>query len=457
VAIPWVEGSDTLADHALHLPAADLSPEYSYSPEMAPLDKVAGELRFAVATESGAEYLARDFAALLSLQGGTDSSVAEHVATLSAQSASSCPTSLALQSTGASLARTVRNRLIAGEAVPASLSRLLCQTADPGAVQAAAALVNTAGVDPLIRQCAVTALRNVHCSTALPALVSALESSDEEIAYTALMGLSAYATGMLPGASERRIPAAVPNPIVLQYSPSRDAFAQNPAPYRDYWRRWWKCEACSLGQPGCDEDVCRGYAASYTAQYDANWTCTSSGTTGCRKNLVTYEPATFKPEPPDADAPAAVLYTPGYIAYSSSYDASWTCTASGANGCRKNRLSYAPFYSPTGPDAAVPPPVIYTYGYVAAWSVGGWSGCDPSCGPGTQARSVTASSWKAIAPDASRPSDTQSCNYGPCHLTCEDYGLYSHWPECYAEWPYCDTRYRDDGAGGLLTCRHGYQ
>ena len=84
------------------------------------------------------------------------------------------------------------------------------------------------------------------------------------------------------------------------------------------------------------------------------------------------------------------------------------------------------------------------------------AGCSASCGAGwrTQrgARRLT-----AARPGASRPPDTETCNTQPCRLTCYDYGLYPTWPECYAEWPYCDTRYRDDGIGGLLTCRHGYQ
>jgi hypothetical protein len=73
-------------------------------------------------------------------------------------------------------------------------------------------------------------------------------------------------------------------------------------------------------------------------------------------------------------------------------------------------------------------------------------------------RSVWVASWKAVAPDAARPADEEACNTQPCRLTCYDWGLYPTWPECYgAGWTYCDTRYRDDGVGGLLTCRHGYE
>jgi hypothetical protein len=199
----------------------------------------------------------------------------------------------------------------------------------------------------------------------------------------------------------------------------------------------------------------------------ALWTCTNNSPTGCSRagtrsrsvsasgwTLNSGEAATAP-----VDTESCTLTTPGFIAaYSSQYDANWTCTGSGATGCRKNRLSYAPSsYAATGPEPAVPAPVIYTTGYIATWAVGAWGGCDPSCGPGTQWRSVTPSSWKPTAPDAGAPPASQGCTYGSCTLTCYDYGLYRTWSECYAEWPYCDTRYRDNGAGGLLTCRHGYR
>src|SRR6185295_7582507 len=95
----------------------------------------------------------------------------------------------------------------------------------------------------------------------------------------------------------------------------------------------------------------------------------------------------------------------------------------------------------TAPDVAPPATRIYTTGYVAGWNVGSWSGCSASFGTGWQTRSVTVSGWKPVAPDAARPGDNQTCNTQPCRLSCYDYGLYPTWPECYAEWPYCDTRY----------------
>jgi len=202
-----------------------------------------------------------------------------------------------------------------------------------------------------------------------------------------------------------------------------------------------------------------GYVASYTATYEASWTCTASGASGCRKNRLSYSGATFTPTGPDAPPPAAAIYTTGYVAsYTSTYDTNWTCTATGATGCRKNRLSYSPSsYNATGPDAPVPAAIIYTTGYVASWYVGPWSGCSASCGGGWQTRQVYANAWKAASPDAARPADTQGCNSNPCRLSCYDYGLYPTWGECYADgWAYCDTRYHDDGIGGLLTCRHGY-
>lgn len=456
VAIPASGSGDVLADYLFAVPTGDLPPPASYPENSASLDKVTAELRHAAATDGDAEHLARTYAALLSLQGRGEPTVTQHVATLSLAAAASCPTAMSLQATGASLARTVRNRLIAGLPVPSALSSLLCETVDPGAVPAAAELLNTAGMNETTRRCAAMALRNVHSASALAPLAAALDSSDPEVAYTALMGLSAYAMGEIPGGHE--VSQAQPNLVVLDHSPSVTAFEENPGPHLEYWRHWWKCEACQVGAPGCEETACLGYVATYAAQYDANWTCTGPGPTGCVKHLISAVPATYKPEPPHAPAPPADIYTPGYVgAYSSTYDA-WTCTAGGANGCRKNRLAYGiASYSPTPPDAAVPPATVYTYGYVATWTVGGWSGCEPSCGPGSQSRAVTASSWKATAPDASRPPTTQGCNYGSCTLTCYDHGLYRTWAECYAEWPYCDIRYRDDGAGGLLQCKHGYE
>jgi hypothetical protein len=61
-------------------------------------------------------------------------------------------------------------------------------------------------------------------------------------------------------------------------------------------------------------------------------------------------------------------------------------------------------------------------------------------------------------PSAAWPGDTQSCNTQPCRLTCYDYPTtYPTKSECYgAGWQVCEVRYRDDGAGGLLTCWKGF-
>jgi hypothetical protein len=215
------------------------------------------------------------------------------------------------------------------------------------------------------------------------------------------------------------------------------------------------------------------YAAAYnTSAWSAcasteAYVCTAAGANGCSRQGQQTRTATVSAWTLDSSqavaAPpttqACTQTTTGYTAaYSSTYDASWTCTATGATGCRKNRLSYAPAsYNATGPDAAIPPAVIYTTGYVANWYVGDWSGCSASCGGGWQTRQVYANAWKATSPDAARPAETQGCNSNPCRLSCGDYGLYSTWGECYGDgWQYCDTRYKDDGIGGLLTCRHGY-
>jgi hypothetical protein len=145
--------------------------------------------------------------------------------------------------------------------------------------------------------------------------------------------------------------------------------------------------------------------------------------------------------------------------YSATYAANWTCTAGGANGCYKNRVSYsASTFRAAPPDAPVPAATLYTYGYVASWNTGQWSGCSATaCNTsGWYTRSVWPASWKPDEPDAPRPPDALGCSV-TCSYTCYDYGLYETWRECYdAGWEFCDTRYRDDGQGGLLTCRHGY-
>jgi hypothetical protein len=215
------------------------------------------------------------------------------------------------------------------------------------------------------------------------------------------------------------------------------------------------------------------YASAYsTSSWSActgagAYTCTAAGPTGCARpgtQVRTVAESAWTLDAAQAvSAPATNMSctetTEGYVAsYTSAYDANWTCTASGANGCFKNRVSFAPAtFSATGPSVPAPAAKIYTTGYVASWSVGSWSGCSASCGGGWQTRTVYANGWKATAPDAGMPSSGQGCNDSPCRLTCGDYGLYSTWGECYGDgWPYCDTRYRDDGIGGLLTCRHGY-
>jgi hypothetical protein len=380
VARPTVVGSPRLIEQLIQTPEGELPAGYSYSSESAPLDKVAAELLYTVDTVSDPEPLAVAYEALFSLNRAQDGVVRSHVAALTAADAESCPTVMALQTMGATLARAVITRNVQGLGVTPSLISLLCRTTDPGAVSSATALVNTAGVDPTIRRCAMRALRNTHSTPALPALAAALESPDMEIAYTGLMGLSAYATGELPSGPGQRTTLGAFNPVALAQTPSIPTFEANTASYLEYWRRWWRCEACTQQQPGCDPVACKGYIATYAAQYEANWTCTSTGATGCRKNLVTSAPSTYKPEPPDAMAPPPVVYTTGYVAtYSAVYDANWTCAAGGATGCRRNRLSYnATSFAAVGPDASVPAAVLFTYAYVASWYTGDWSGCSAS-------------------------------------------------------------------------------
>ncbi len=456
VATPIMAGGGRITDYLFHLPAGDLPTEYSYSPEAEPLEKVVAELRHEVANDQEhPHHLASAYRGLLSLQQPTNAVISQGQL---ATQGSATQTSLALQTAGAGLANAIRDRVVGGLSVPSSLASLLCRVVDTDVVIPAGTLL-TASTDPLTRLCAVTALRNVHSPSALSSLATALSSEDMEVAYAGLMGLSAYAIGEIPGGTGRDTSKVAPDNVVFAQSPSISVFSENPEAYLAYWRRWWQCEACRLGEQGCSQTACLGFVATYTATYDAAWTCTAAGPTGCHKNLVSAQPATYKPEPPDVAPPPSIIGATGYIdSYSANYDANWTCTSTGDTGCRKNRLSYAPAtFKAVAPDAAAPPVIVYTYGYVATWSAGPWSSCSVGCGGGWQTRSISPASWKATAPHATPPDDGQVCNNWPCSYTCYDYGLYQTWAECYADWPYCDIRYRDDGTGGLLQCKHGYE
>jgi hypothetical protein len=236
VGVPRVAKSVVLTDHLLLTPSGDLSAEYSYGADAPTLEKIAAELSFAVATDSDPDHLAKAFESLLSLE--------------------STPGTVATPAMGGALARTVRNRLVKRLPVPSSLSSLLCLTTDPKSVDAAAALVNAAGADRLTRRCAVKALRNVHSTAALPALAAALDDSDMEIVYDAMMGLSAYAIGQMEAGTGREGSRSVDDPTVYAHSPSIPKFNESPPRYLAYWRRWWKCEACRLDEPGCDGAAC---------------------------------------------------------------------------------------------------------------------------------------------------------------------------------------------------------
>jgi hypothetical protein len=197
------------------------------------------------------------------------------------------------------------------------------------------------------------------------------------------------------------------------------------------------------------------------------FTCTSNAPDGCTRPGTKSRSVTAASWALDAGASvspplsekACTEKVQGYVAgYDATYT-SWTCTSGGANGCAKDLLGYSVSgYRATAPDAPVPAARIYATGYVASWAVSDWSACSASCGGGWHTRSTMPASWKAMPPDAPRPSDSELCNTDPCRLTCYDYGLYPTWDECYgAGWSFCDTRYHDDGAGGLITCRHGYE
>jgi hypothetical protein len=162
----------------------------------------------------------------------------------------------------------------------------------------------------------------------------------------------------------------------------------------------------------------------YVAHYDVDswgacagtgsYSCTASGAAGCSRAGVqtrTMRPAAWTLDPAQAaptpgTSQSCTETASGYVgSYTSVYEAAWTCTAAGANGCAKSRLSSSPSsFVATGPDAPLPPAKIYTAGYSAAYAVGPWSPCD-----GTQTRTVQPNAWKASAPDAPAPPATQTC------------------------------------------------
>lgn len=200
------------------------------------------------------------------------------------------------------------------------------------------------------------------------------------------------------------------------------------------------------------------FVSAYASQYEDDWICLARGQNGCFAELVRYEPVAFSAVGPDAELPPARRFTDGYVAsYSVAYSG-WSCTAAGPNGCRKDRVLLAPAtYKPTAPDAPEPPSVQYATGYVAGYTVGPWSACSADCGPGTMTRTVVPNAWDDTAPNETVPASTATCNLEPCLMSCEDYDMYATKSACFGDgWRVCERRYRDDGAGGVLTCWKGF-
>jgi hypothetical protein len=114
----------------------------------------------------------------------------------------------------------------------------------------------------LIRNSATQALRAIHSEPSLPFLAALLDDDDRDLAYDGMMGLAEFATGM-PVGSTRESGPVVPHQELRRHSPSIPLFETDPKRYLDYWRGWWKCQACRLDHPDCDASICAtrpGYA-----------------------------------------------------------------------------------------------------------------------------------------------------------------------------------------------------
>lgn len=117
---------------------------------------------------------------------------------------------------------------------------------------------------------------------------------------------------------------------------------------------------------------------------------------------------------------------------SCSASGSWTCTAATSTGCSRTgtqtRSVIATAWTTSAAQAVTTPASSQgctqtTQGYVGSYSVGNWSGCSSTCGPGQQTRDVSVASYTSVAPGASHPGSSQSCTGTSC--TCGDMDWYN--------------------------------
>lgn len=177
-----------------------------------------------------------------------------------------------------------------------------------------------------------------------------------------------------------------------------------------------------------------------------NWSCTSEGPTGCSRpgtQTRTVTPIAWTAEPSEAavEPASSQQCSETTTGYASGYQlgpwgacsgtVTWTCTSATASGCSgpgtQSRsvtlVSWTADSSQAQPAPAASQACMQAVqGYVASYSLGGWSACSSTCGSGYQTRSVSPSGYTASAPGVSAPDSVQGCTGESC--TCDDMGWY---------------------------------
>jgi hypothetical protein len=170
-----------------------------------------------------------------------------------------------------------------------------------------------------------------------------------------------------------------------------------------------------------------------------------------------------------AASKTVTIYVAGYSTgpwSSCSGSGNYTCVSALANGCSRPGVqtrTVTPSAWTLVAEAAVSAPsstqscTQYSQGYINGYYTGDWGACSETCGGGLKYRTVYPNAWKSDSPNADAPPSSAMCNTQSCPLTCDSYGLYSSQGDCRGDgWPTCEIRYRDDQAGGTLTCWKGF-